>query len=36
MSTICIKLSCIETSEIVGNDVYASLFSYDFSVWSGA
>ena len=26
MSTICIKLSCIETSEIVGNDVYASSF----------
>ena len=26
MSTICMKLSCIETSEIVGNDVYASSF----------
>ena len=26
MSTICIKLSCIETSEIAGNDVYASSF----------
>jgi hypothetical protein len=29
MSTICIKLSCLETTEIVGNDVYASFF-YDF------
>ena len=26
MSTICIKLSYIETSEIAGNDVYASSF----------
>ena len=26
MSTICMKLSCIETSEIAGNDVYASSF----------
>ena len=30
MSTICMKLSCIETSEIVGNDVYASSFPLIF------
>ena len=38
MSTICIKLSCIETSEIVGNDVYASSFLtiFRFVEWSVA